>query len=277
MFGRKDNKECLQVNGVIFDWSGTAIDFGSMAPAIAFSDIFKKFRIDVSMEKIRSYMGLPKIDHIKKLLETKEIKEQWEILYKRSPTEEDIKELYHLFTEVLMDLLPQYSKPIDGVVELVNALKKEKIKIGSTTGYSREMMKVVLDESKKYGYCPDCIVTPDEVPAGRPFPWMCYLNMIKLEIFPAETVIKVGDTISDITEGVSAGMWSVGIIKGSNELGLSEEMIDGLSKNELFKKYEEIRKKFLESGAHYVLYDISELEQLINIINIRLSKMKGLQ
>mgnify|MGYP005847235757 FL=1 len=43
MNGKKDSKNSLQVNAVIFDWSGTTVDYGCMAPAIAFKDIFTKY------------------------------------------------------------------------------------------------------------------------------------------------------------------------------------------------------------------------------------------
>lgn len=33
--------------------------------------------------------------------------------------------------------------------------------------------------------------------------------------------VKVGDTTTDIKEGVNAGVWSVGFIIGSSEMGLS--------------------------------------------------------
>lgn len=42
-------------------------------------------------------------------------------------------------------------------------------------------------------------------------------------VAPADEVVKVGDTLADIREGVNAKVWSVGIISGSNEMCLTEE------------------------------------------------------
>ena len=43
-----------------------------------------------------------------------------------------------------------------------------------------------------------------------------------------KNAVKVGDTVSDIKEGVNAGVWSAGVIEGSSELGLSEEEFEAL-------------------------------------------------
>ncbi len=44
------------------------------------------------------------------------------------------------------------------------------------------------------------------------------------------SMVKVGDTISDVKEGVNAGMWSVAVIKGSSELGLTQEEVENMDK-----------------------------------------------
>lgn len=48
---------------------------------------------------------------------------------------------------------------------------------------------------------------------------MIYKNMIDLAIPSVEEVVKVGDTVADIREGVNTKVWSIGIITGSNEMG----------------------------------------------------------
>ena len=90
------------------------------------------------------------------------------------PTETDIQEMYEEFEEILFTILPRYASPIHGVKEVIASLRERGIKIGSTTGYTREMMDIVAKEAALQGYKPDFLVTPDDVPAGRPYPWMCY-------------------------------------------------------------------------------------------------------
>ena len=52
---------------------------------------------------------------------------------------------------------------------------------------------------------------------------MCYLNAIRLETYPMHTMVKIGDTISDIEEGSNAGMWTIGIARTGNMIGLTAE------------------------------------------------------
>lgn len=60
------------------------------------------------------------------------------------------------------------------------------------------MMDVVRPGAAAKGYVVDNLVTPDDVPAGRPAPYMIYKNMIDLAIPSVDNVVKVGDTIADI-------------------------------------------------------------------------------
>lgn len=63
------------------------------------------------------------------------------------------------------------------------------------------------------GYAPDCYVTSDEVPEARPSPAMIFLNMIRMNIWRTESVVKVDDTTGGIKAGLHAGCWTVGIAK----------------------------------------------------------------
>ena len=63
-------------------------------------------------------------------------------------------------------------------------------------------------------------VTPDEAGAVRPKPFMCYRNAILPGVFPLWHCVKIGDTPSDIAEGLNAGMWTIGITATGNEIGL---------------------------------------------------------
>ena len=52
---------------------------------------------------------------------------------------------------------------------------------------------------------------------------MIFANMQALGLTAVGNVVKVRDTISDIKEGVNAGVWTAGVIEGSSELGLSQQ------------------------------------------------------
>jgi len=66
------------------------------------------------------------------------------------------------------------------------------------------MMDVVLPNAARKGYTTDKCVTPNGLPAGRPSPYMIYQNMIDLAIPSTGCILKYGDTIADIKEGINA-------------------------------------------------------------------------
>ena len=76
-----------------------------------------------------------------------------------------------------MSTLIEYTNPIPEVVETVQTLRSQGLKIGSTTGYTQTMMDVVVPNALKKGYGPDFYITPDSTNSfGRPFPYMIYRN-----------------------------------------------------------------------------------------------------
>lgn len=138
------------------------------------------------------------------------------------------------------------------------------IKIGSTTGYTDEMINIVVPKAEELGYGPDCWFSPNSVGNfGRPYPYMIFENMKKLEISSVENVIKVGDTISDIKEGKNAGVTSIGIIEGSSVMAMSEEDFNKLSDERKIEIRNSVREKFLSAGADYVIDDIRGILELV--------------
>lgn len=100
---------------------------------------------------------------------------------------------------------------------------------------------------------------------------MIYRNMCDLAVPSRYSVLKYGDTISDIREGVNAGVWSVGVILGSNEMGLTEEEVKALPEAELKERMAEVRNRMYAAGAHYVVDSIEDLPALIESINQRMA------
>jgi phosphonoacetaldehyde hydrolase len=86
-----------------------------------------------------------------------------------------------------------------------------------------------------------------------------------------QSVVKVGDTLADIEEGLNAGAWTVGISLTSNLLGLSEEELAALSDDEQLSAQEKAEEQLYRAGAHYVIDGIWDLPDVVEEINDRLS------
>lgn len=253
-----------KIEAVIFDWAGTTVDYGCFAPVQAFVEVFKHKGIEPTMEEVRKPMGMLKRDHIKTMLRMPRIYKMWEDMYGRAPQETDIDELYGLFESKLMSILDQFCAPKPHVLESVAELRSRGVKIGSTTGYTDEMMRIVTREAGKAGYEPDTWISPDSVGGtGRPYPFMIFRNMELLKVTSVEHVIKVGDTVSDIKEGKNAGVRTIGVIEGSSEMGLTQQEYEALSASVKHEQIERVKKIYFDAGADDVILNMSFLTELL--------------
>ncbi|MCM3785031.1 phosphonoacetaldehyde hydrolase [Neobacillus mesonae] len=255
------------IKSVIFDWAGTMVDYGSFAPVEAFRRLFEERGIDVSAEVIRKPMGRMKIDHLRDICEDPGVSAAWKERYGRLPEVKDVLELYESFEPMLFSLLDQFAVPVPGAVQLADRLRAKGITIGTTTGYTRAMLDVIVPEAAKHGYKPDSVIAPDETAAGRPYPWMIFRNAENLGTYQMKDIVKVGDTEADMREGRNAGVWSVGVVFGGNELGLTEQQTRELSPSERERRFNEVAERLRKAGAHYIISEIGELDQVIDKIN----------
>lgn len=261
-----------QVQAIVMDWAGTAVDFGCFAPLGTFLKMFREWGIDISYAQAREPMGMLKIDHIRTILQMADVDAKFRTAHGRAWNEDDVRAMNAAFEKHLFASLGEYTDPIPGVVGTIAELRAKGLKIGSTTGFTAAMMDVVRPAAAAKGYTVDNLVTPDGLPAGRPAPYMVYQNMIDLAVASPDCVVKVGDTLADIREGVNAKVWSVGIVTGSNELGLDEAEYHAMPAAQLAEMKAKVRNKMIAAGADFVLDNITELPACIDGINAR---MKG--
>lgn len=265
-----------RISCVIMDWAGTSIDYGCFAPLNAFLKVFVDEKgIDITYQQAREPMGLLKIDHIKAILSMEDVNRKFIERYGRPWNIDDVNTINESFERHLFKSLHEFTQPIPGVLHVVEQLRESGIKIGSTTGYTSKMMEIVRNGAAEYGYRVDKLVTPDDVPNGRPHPFMIYKNMIDLSIPSVDIVVKVGDTVADIKEGVNAKVHTIGVVVGSNEMGLTLEEYNHYPPNELLQLKADVRNKMYTAGAHYVIDTIEELPRCINRINKKLNEIYG--
>jgi phosphonoacetaldehyde hydrolase len=259
------------VRAVIFDWAGTTVDYGSMAPVDAFIELFRRHGVTVSAEEARRPMGSYKKDHVRLILSMEPVTRQWQRLHGRPPSPEDVELLYCGFIPLQTEMIGHHADVIPGVAATVNWLRKQGIVIGSTTGYTREMMTSLLPQAAAAGFSSQSTVCADEVPAGRPAPWMALTSAMQLGVYPMEACVKVGDTLVDIAEGLNAGMWTVGVSKTGNELGLALTEVAATPPGDLASKLEAASHRLLGAGAHYVVEEVAQLPATVTEIAERLA------
>lgn len=260
------------IKAVILDWAGTSVDFGCMGPAKVFIEVFKRWNIEITPEQARMPMGLAKKDHTRTLLQMPEIANQWVDLYGRMPKEKDVEDIFSKLTPAMSDIIKEFATPIPGTLKFMDFMHQCNIKVGSTTGYMPEIMDLLIPEAARHGFVPDSVVNPNDVSAGRPAPYMCYLNAMKLGVYPFNRMIKIGDTVADIQEGLNAGMWTIGVTKSGNEVGLSWDEMNESDPFVLDVIVKKAALKLRNAGAHYVADGIWDCLNILEEINLKIEQ-----
>lgn len=260
-----------RLEAVILDWAGTTVDFGSLAPVRAVMSLFASRGIQVTEADARRDMGLYKKDHIRGILKMAHVEAEWQRLNSRVASEEDVEAMFADFTAMQMAILDEHSQVIDGVAGLATRLRNRGLRLGGTTGYTRPMLDMLLARASEQGYRTDLSLCPDDVGGGRPHPWMCLRIAFDFRLSSTAAAAKVGDTPSDISEGLNAGMWTVGVTATGNEIGLSPTQLADLTPDERKQRLDRARDNLLAVGAHYVVESVAVLEPILDQIERRLA------
>ena len=269
-----DTKTFMKLRAVMLDWAGTTVDHGSRAPVLALQALFVQHGIRLSAEQARRDMGLLKSDHIRSILMLPDIREQWQQVTGDSPTHTDVETLFQEFSPLQLQCITENSQLIEGAAETVQRWQRRGLRIGTTTGYTRAMLNPVLQQAKTAGYSPDASVSADEVSAGRPAPWMLMRNAQMLDVYPPQACVKIGDTIADIEEGLNAGMWTIGLTRSGNMIGLDASEWSVLPAEEKNHRLRQAEQIMLAAGAHMVAEDLAACDPLLSQIDNYLEQTK---
>ncbi|WP_112196004.1 phosphonoacetaldehyde hydrolase [Pseudomonas sp. LG1E9] len=264
------NPNTLQA--VILDWAGTVVDFGSFAPTQIFVEAFAEFDVQVSIEEARGPMGMGKWDHIRTLCDQPQVAERYHKAFGRTPTDDDVTAIYQRFMPLQIEKIAEHSALIPGALDTLAQLRKQSIRIGSCSGYPKQVMDKVVALAATNGYVADHVVATDEVPNGRPWPAQALANVIALGIDDVAACVKVDDTVPGILEGRRAGMWTVALTCSGNALGLTHEQFQALDATTLASERTRIEAMFEGSRPHYLIDTITDLPAVIADINQRLAR-----
>lgn len=262
----------LQIRLVVFDWAGTVIDFGSCAPAAAFVNLFAASGVEVSIAEARTPMGRHKKDHLLEMLGDPGIRARWRAKHGRDWTSDDVERMYRELVPLQMQTVAQHTDLVPGALECAAELRGMGIRLGGTTGYFREAADHVLDAARRQGYVPDVNVCGDDVPMGRPAPWMIFRIMERVGVYPPTAVLKIGDTPVDVEEGRNAGCWSAAVTSSSSEMGLDLGQYAALDPREKARRLQALGERFRALGACAVVETLHDVPRLVADVNERLRR-----
>ena len=260
-----------KLKGVIFDWAGTVIDFGSFAPTLIFVEAFATFDIAVTRAQASAAMGLSKRQHIETLLADPAIAAQWRARFGHDATQADIDAVYTRFMPMQIERVGAHSQPIPGAVETLASLRRGGLKLGSCSGYPRLVMNVLIPLARESGIEFDHVVAGDDLSAGgRPAAYMALSNVIALHLPDVRTCVKVDDTEPGVEEGRNAGMWSIGVAMSGAIAGLTLQEYRATSPTVLETVRARAAERLIRAGAHAVIDTVAELPQALEVIERRL-------
>ena len=259
------------LEAVIMDWAGTVIDYGCVAPAEAFTELFRREGVPLMVAQAREPMGTEKREHIRRVLGIPAVAAAWRSVKGAEAGEADIDRLYHDFLPIQIETLQRRTQMIPGAVELIGRLRERGLKVGANTGYNRQMIAVCEQAAREQGYVPDVSLAAEDAPRGRPYADLALLNAVKLGVSCVQACVKVDDTVPGIEEGLNAGMWTVAVALSGNEVGLAPEQWAALEAGERQARRAAATRRLAQAGAHYVIDSVADLEECLDDIEARLA------
>jgi phosphonoacetaldehyde hydrolase len=261
----------LPIAAVIFDWAGTVIDFGCMAPVVAFRAAFAEVGLEISEAEAREPMGAAKREHMAMILAMPPVQDRWRARFGEASTVASLDDLYARFLRLDAESTAEHSGLIPGALETITALRAQGAGIGSTTGYPREIMDRILPLAAAQGYAPESCVTVSDVACGRPWPDMVQASAAELGAADPASCVVVDDSPTGLEAARKAGMWAVGISASGNEIGLPLQAWSALEPADRAQRLAVATQRLHEAGAHVVVDSIADLLPVIDTIQQRLN------
>lgn len=244
---------------VVFDWAGTMVDFGSRAPVLALIEAFASLDVAIDEALARRDMGRAKADHVRALFGEPGIARAWRDAHGADPDETAVGQVMTALQAPMIRLAAETAQLIPGAAETVARLRAEGLKIGSCTGYTREMMQAILGRAADQGYAPDLVVCAHETPEGRPSPLMIYKACVELGVWPLSRVVKVDDAEAGMAEGRNAGCFTVGLAASGNMVGLAAQALADLDPAERRARLRDAADRLRAAGADLVIDTVADL------------------
>lgn len=191
---------------MVLDVAGTTVLDGDDSVARCVCDALAAVGVKHELAAVDPLMGMPKPLAIACLLESGR---------GTAPDSEEIHAVHADFRRRMIDCYrtSRAIGPMPGVERLFATLRERGTRIALDTGFDRPILDVIIDRLDWRNVIDDSI-TSDEVPNGRPHPDMIHALMERAGVADPLLVGKVGDSVSDLEEGLNAGCGLVVAVLG---------------------------------------------------------------
>jgi phosphonatase-like hydrolase len=200
-----ETKRLKEIRLVVSDMAGTTVkDSGEVARA--FSAALSDHGIEVSAAQISAVRGASKREAIAIL-----------VAPKYGTDAARVEAVYAAFKNHLQRVFTREAEPIAGAVATFEWLREHDVKLVLNTGFDRDITEILLDVLN-WRSMASAVICGDDVPQGRPAPYMIFRAMEVTATFDVRQVLSVGDTVSDLQAARNAGVAvSVGVLSGAHK------------------------------------------------------------
>jgi phosphonatase-like hydrolase len=194
---------------VAFDLGGTTIqDLGGVSDA--FTTVLQAHGIQITAGELSTWRGASK-------------RKAFEHFIARQFGDRSHERIGRVYADFCDRLQQQFQEqgvhPISGAAETFAWLRSCGIRLTITTGFDRATTDRILRAVGWDQGAVEAVVCGDDVPLGRPAPYMIFRAMEATGVVNVRRVATVGDTALDLEAGWNAGVgYNIGVLSGAHRL-----------------------------------------------------------
>lgn len=191
---------------VVFDLAGTTVEDHGEVPA-AFSAALAGHGIEVTDAEIQNVRGASKRQALRHFIPA-------------GPEQARLAE--EVYASFRAHLAQRYAaggvQAIPGAAAAFRWLRDRAVRVALNTGFDRETTGLLLGALGWTAGIVDAVVCGDDVPQGRPAPYLIFRAMEATGARSVHRVANVGDTTLDLQAGHNAGVrWNIGVLSGAHD------------------------------------------------------------
>lgn len=204
----------LPVDLVVFDLMGTVVkDVGAMENAL--KGVLTHYALPFTQADLGAMRGAGKRAAFRALIERTigaNRDPEWSVSL--------AEEMYVAFKQMLREGYEKGpTQEIPGAEATMRWLRERGVKVAATSAVDSDLTEPMLERLGWAEGVFDCKVATEEVPLGRPAPYMIFLAMMRTGVVDVRRVAAVGDTPVDLKAGINAGAgWVIGVLSGAHGL-----------------------------------------------------------
>ena len=194
---------------VVFDMAGTTVEDAGQVPQ-AFTAALRSHGIAVTEEALSGVRGASKREAIKRLAAA----------HATDPAMDLTARAERIYADFCLELERRFAaelRPVPGAPEVFQWLRSCGVKLALNTGFDRAMTDLILGTLGWKNGTVDAVVCGEDVPQGRPAPYLIFRVMEATGVTCVHRVMNVGDTTLDLQAGWNAGVAvNVGVLSGAH-------------------------------------------------------------